>query len=493
MEGIYDFYKKFNILFTCITFVLCVLKEKWNGYTYIFLIPLFYLPFFTFTNSMHRISRKKVGMLLLNIIMFYKYIITSFLVVLNQDFNAPHAYVNYIESYYNSISIFYLLGEMISIFLIIIFLNKKIYKFKNINEDNDMKEHIGIEKMETTKTGFVIKAFLIIGTILLVIYPGEFIPSKLLYLNDEFEAEKSTGFFTIISYAYKVVLISVLINKCIYKYKESNKKVFILLSYLLILTLCLLNTSTSRTNMIVPLLLFLLITKKIFDIKYALIPLFIIAIILSVNLSAVSRYKFSWKYENNVDNNALNVLQVGDSLQEYTSFIRPVAAALATNNMYSKELGTRIMLNDTFGSIPILNHMVNKEYRYNNYYNYFVFNVPEKTSKIAPLIGYSIIYFGKFGFFILTDLCVIVLMVIDNKIKNKKETFLENFIIFYLLFVLADSICCSYQSIIGRIFVRALPILIINELSKTCIKKDNYKTDNSIIKHKKEVVFKDNL
>ena len=212
--------------------------------------------------------------------------------------------------------------------------------------------------------------------------------------------------------------------------------------------------------MIIPLLLFVLITSNIFNKKVGVAILVIVASVLSINLLAVSDYKLSW--QKNEKTLFERVLNTGDSIQEYTSSIRPVAAAIEVNHYYSSEVGLRTFLNDTFGSIPVINHYVNKRDRYNVYYNYYILE-KEQTTKIAPLTGYSVAYFGKFGCFIISSFFVILLMVFDkNKNSYKTEgNFLIVYNSYYLLFIFADSIFCSYQSVIGRIFTLYVPIKLI--------------------------------
>ena len=472
MKKIYKYYKIVVIIFTLITFLLCFIKERSHGYSYIYLIPFCYLFLFVSNKHLHVLSKKNMGMFLLNVAMFYKYILTSFLVITSEDFALPSAYRNYIDASSNKIAIFLILGEMISIFLLIFFTAPKFYANKKYNENQ-------VTEFKKIKPNVIMIIVLIFGAVFMVMNIDKYMPSKLLYVNSEFEVERSTGFETIVSNAFKVILTALLINKLIVKYQTSHKKIYMALSYICILMLCLLNTGSSRTMMMVPLLLFIIITINIFKKKDSILFLAIVVMVLSINLTAVSMHKFAWKYKDNNDFAISNIVDTGDSLQEYTSFIRPVAAAIETNKSLKRNVGLKTIVNDTLGSIPILNHFVDKNARYNIYYNYYIFNYEGKVTKIAPLLGYSLSYFGYLGFFILTDLCVIILMIVDSKIDYKKNNFLSSYNNFYLLFVLSQSICCSYQSIIGRVFVYFMPVFLIDN-AKVLFYKFNKKSADEL-------------
>lgn len=453
----YTIYKWFVIVLSIITFLSCIVSENENGYRMIAILPAAYLVLFIVNRPLHYYSRNYIGMLMINVVMFIKYIITTLLIVTTGDYYLPSAYRGYIGESSNDQAIIILLAEMVSIFLIINFLAPFIYRKKERKEKKEKAEAgRGYDFGKST----VFYVVLVIGIVAFFLKPDVFMPKQLLYMGDDFELGEQEMILTIISHVFKLTVISFFMDKIIRKYMKSKNITLIFIAYALVLLLCLLNTGRSRTLMIIPLLLFVLITSNIFNKKVGVAILVIVASVLSINLAAVSDFKFSWqKEEKTVFERVLNT---GDSIQEYTSSIRPVAAAIEVNHYYSGEVGLRTFLNDTFGSIPVINHYVNKKDRYNVYYNYYILE-KEQTTKIAPLTGYSVAYFGKFGCFIISSFFIILLMVFDkNKNSYKTEgNFLIIYNSYYLLFILADSIFCSYQSVIGRIFTLYVPIKLI--------------------------------
>lgn len=448
---LYNYYRTLVIISSVITIFLSIVVEKNNGYQYIYFIPIVYLVAFILTKSLHIYSRKHIGLLILNILMYIRYVISTAIVIIKKDFGVPGFYAIEILDSSNSLSIFLIIIEMISIFFIIAFFTKLFYKNR---DDDDSDVNIKIEK---NHIGIVLTVFIFISFVFIVKYPENFFPKKIFFFDGTFVGnENNADSIEAIFYIFKTILMGILINNFLYKFQKNNKFKYILYSYITILGYVLLNTGISRLNMVLPLALFVLITNKFFKARGRIL-LYASMIILITSISAITLYKSSWRYSEDATSFEVMFTAIGD-IQEYTSFIRPVAIGIQATGVYNRNITINTFFNDIFGSIPIISHYINLNDRINTYYNNYALNYAN-TSQIIPMVIISKSYFTIFFSWLLTDICVILLMMFDSK-KNRTN-FLSMYMSLYLSFTLAFSIFSNTQTLSGRIFIRYLPVTIL--------------------------------
>ena len=124
----YDKYKIFVIISTLILFFITLIAEKTSRYFGIEFIPLIYLIFFIFNKALHNYSRDNKGLLLLNILMYIKYVFAIMIIVVTNDYNEPSFYATTASANSYFMAIIYMIIELISIHFIVFLFGRHFYR-----------------------------------------------------------------------------------------------------------------------------------------------------------------------------------------------------------------------------------------------------------------------------------------------------------------------------------------------------------------------------
>ena len=461
MSKKYILYRNGIIIFSIITFLLSLIIDKNQGYIFIPFIPLCFLFMFVFSKKIHRYSSKYRGMLLLNIFMVIKYIFAIFLICLFRDFEIPSYYAVGVSDKSFQLATLYIIVEMISIFITIELFSSKFYDKKISNK----------EKNTSIKYGPILICFLLVASLYALLNFNSFIGKSQILIsknNSLTETIEVSNFQYLLFYSFKMIVMGLLINKFIKKYKETEKGRYILLSYLVIIIYSLLNISTSRVNIILPFVFFFLLTSNIFKNKAKFYNAIMI-VLLCVIFSIVSVYKNPWKYTDS-DKVVNNIVEFFTDIQEYTSSMLPTAVGIQAIDYYKNEITLYTLFNDFFGSVPGLSRYINANNRIYRYYNLYALN-GSSMSQIIPMTISSAAYFSPFLCFLLVDLCVILLMFFEKKIVYDNSNFLNNYLYIYLLFIFASCLNSNVQMLAGRIFSNFAPTFLILTFNQKFILK----------------------
>ena len=471
MKDKYKIYKKFVVIISVITCIISIISYKTEGYKYIFFIPIVYLIMFLLCKRLHEYSRHNKGMLILNGFMFIKYVISILLICIYQDYKLPRYYAINVSDYSYQLATLYIIIEMISIFFIIIFFADFFYKKKN-----DDKDRIN-EPKNTLQIGPILILFIIIAIVFLVVYRDEFISKALIIFssgNSLTENIETNNFLYLVFNAFKIIVMGLLVNKFIFLYRTNKKRRYILYSYITICIYSFLQISTSRMNIILPFIFFLLLTEDIFDNKTRTYNIILI-LFLGLTFSIVSSYKNPWLYSN--EKGVLtNIKSFSNGIQEYTSNIRPMACGVQFIENYKEKIDLVTLFNDFFGSIPKISHLIDGNNRIYRYYNLYVLN-GSSMSQVVPMTIASAAYFTPLFCFLMVDFNILLLMFFETKVNYGSDNFLHNYLCLYLLFIFASCLNSNVQMLTGRIFSNFLPSMLILLLNN----KIKYRSRRNIV------------
>lgn len=128
ISSTYDKYKIFVIISTIITIFIAVLCDKPETYKGMELIPLIYILFFILNKPLHNYCKTHNGLLLLNVLMYIKYVLSILIIGISKDYTGPSFYmISASENSYH-MAIIYMIAELISIHLVILFFSKHFYR-----------------------------------------------------------------------------------------------------------------------------------------------------------------------------------------------------------------------------------------------------------------------------------------------------------------------------------------------------------------------------
>lgn len=463
MSKLYNYYKFLVILFTIVTIFVSIIFPTNNGYENIFLIPTIYLLLFLVFKRIHYYSREYIGLMILNVLAFIKYSLSTLIIVVSKDFSTPSIYSAIISSNIYSKAIIYIVIELVVVFFTVELFSDTIYHRYN----DELNMEVKYENIKVRPLFLIILLFI---TGLIFIYPNSFFPNLSILSKDShlIIRDYDTSIIPVLFLSFKTIVMSILINNCIVKFQKTNRSRYVLFSYILILLFCFLNIGSSRRTMILPLLLFVMITLNIFKEKGK--PLLISSIIIIVFLfSSVTVYKMFWLYKDNTS--FLYVFRTSlEGTQEYFSGVRPVAIGLDMLHKYDDYINFDTFINDYAGSTPLVSHYVNQKNRINYYYNLNALN-GINTSQIVPMIIVSKAYFGTILSCLLTFLHIIILMIMEKKLKIKNNNFLNSYLNLYLLFCFATVLNSNTQMIYSRILLNYFIPLLMIKLNSFCFSR----------------------
>lgn len=470
--NIYRIYFFANCFFSIITFFVSFIVDKGIGYELMPIIPLVYFVCFALGKDIHYYSVRYPGVLILNVLMFLKYVVTIFFTSINHNYELARYYqINVIETSYRMATIIILI-ELCSVFATISFAAHRIYEKSDQNKSNI------IIRYQKINFGPILLLALGCGGLTIIHNRKEYIARSMIIFSDNTalsEKIEINNSLSLIFHTLNIVIIGLLINYFIVMYDKSRQKKYIIWSYIAITALVFLSISTSRMNIVIPFVLFILITSKRFG-KTGTVLNAVAFVGLLIVFAIVSMYKNPWRY---VEGSTISgiLLEFARGMQEYTSGILPTAVGLQAISSYGNSITIFTFFNDFLGAVPGIAGFINQEDRLNYYYNLYALG-GSSTSQIIPMSISSCAYFSWIFSFILVDICIILLFWVESRTYNKEDrysNFIHEYQSLYLCFILASSINSNLQIVSGRFFVNYLPPMLILYFNGLITIKNNKK------------------
>lgn len=469
MKNGYKMYKLIVILVSILTIIISTVSEKGAGYEYIEVIPFVYLLFFVICKRFHKYSQQFNGLLILNGLMFLKYCLTILAICATNSYTLPSYYAMSVSISSYHMATLIMVGEEVLMFLIVELFSSSIYGV-SCNQNKQCQKGY-----KPIKIGPVLFSFIFLSVILIFIYPKHFFGSISILFSSEnqlTETIESSHILSAIFGAFRIIIIGLLINSNIVKYQKRKSIKYILICYILIIIHCVLNVSTSRMNIIIPFFLFALITSNLFN-KAAMYLNIGIFMILAIIIGIVSVYKMPWIFVNGSPFLAF-FSDFAKRLQEYTSNVMPTAMGLQAIEVYGSEINFFTLFKDFFGAMPIVSHFFNENEMIYTIYNKYALGGLNNT-QLIPMTISSIAYFTPLGTYILVCLCVLILMIFENRNRIVEQNYLNDYLKLYLFFIFASCTFSNVQMISGRLFANYVPAILVLYINqkighKICIK-----------------------
>lgn len=257
------------------------------------------------------------------------------------------------------------------------------------------------------------------------------------------------------------------------KYQKKQKNIYIIISAVVVLCYIALQTSISRWNILIPVIIYLYMAHMFFKDKYIFIAISVITVLV-ISIISISIYKFSWLFnsEGSSVGKVFNILT--QQVQEYFSGPRAVAQGIEAVDMYRNRISFKTLFNDYLGSVPYISHFINQDDRINIYYNYYLKGENATATQIMPIVNIGKAYFGTIGAPILMIIYLIISIRIGQKEKNTKNIFYKYVDCFSIL-VLNMSIYFNTQIVFGFMLDYIIPWTIAIKLNEYIILKKEKK------------------
>lgn len=408
-------FRNLSFITTIISILSTIIAPTVNGYEYLFLMPLTYFACLLITKFDYVEYKNNISYISISILAFLKYSFMPIIIITSSDYYSGVLTSQIPNSNYIIYGIILCCIECISIFSILnLYLHFKV-KNKSTPINNDIK--IGLPMI----------IFMILSIFLIVIYKDGFFPSQFLVIDQTYENSiinsNFDGLVKIIFYLFKIYFLLFFTQNFIKKYRKSNKYIYLIGVFIVLLIYLLLNTSTSRWGLVLPVLVYLFVLRDVwFKNMRSKMIIYVVGVILSISFISISIFKFNW-----LMNDELNVVEIikvlGTQVQEYLSGPRAIAQGIETIDVYRDNITFTTLLNDFIGSIPFVSHYINQDNRINVYYNYLLKGTERASTQIMPMITIGHAYFTLVfcNFFIL--LSIFLALYYGEKEKKSDDLF----------------------------------------------------------------------
>ncbi|GEN46664.1 O-antigen polymerase [Alkalibacillus haloalkaliphilus] len=433
------------LLSTIVSFIVFLYSFEHYSDRFLFLLPLSYAFLIILFPAMWKYSKNNIGMIILNAVIFIRYVISPLFRSLTINEPAIRGILPSSQGIHYGILI--LIIELFVAFFVIQMFAHKFYKDKTI------------KKFKPIESKLVLIIFLFIGFSIFSLFPQLLGRYNFFLASGPFSDINLdipfAGLLIIITDLILIIIAIIIINHFKIKYDKSPKFRYVIFSLLAILPVITIFKGTSRFSVVIPTIAFLVILIKLY-------PMYKKRIILSIALLAIIVFivfTFSLDEQRSGETNySLNHL--AHTLDAYMSGPNNMGRVVDLQNNYGVFLTTETLKNDTFNNIALLSSLSDSSNTTTAWFNYMFYNHRLYTDQIVPLSGQSYIHFGVIGTPLLLAITLILMMFFDSKIRY------ENRIEFTYLYVTAVcntsmAMMVSFGSIYPFFINIFIPIMLI--------------------------------
>jgi hypothetical protein len=351
-----------------------------DGYKLIFLIPTVYSLMFILSKNNKKIYTN-LGILILNIVMFIRYLIYPLVIVLTFKTGTFIGISQYINT-----SIYLMIYECIAVFLIINWWGVKRLLKTNNNFKLELSFHSTIN--------IIFLLTLVISFLSALLNPS--LLGKYNLFGSGSIQNVNVGGFMSVFFKIGVYIVFILILRYLYRLHNKTNTIFpliltIILSLFFIASEANLSSgNVSRWNFLLFSISILLIISKLYS-KYAnlILGLSIPTIFVFIIILTIIKFDDSFTLQTFF----LNYFSIF-SLDYYFMGIENISHGLAMSQVFEHEITIKTMFTDIFSSAPLISNLFDP---LNNSTPVFYHDFNGRTDTIIPTVAQSYSYFGFIG------------------------------------------------------------------------------------------------
>lgn len=414
--------KKINNIISYIILIVSLLSSFYivnkspdihNGFNIIWILPLLYGLFYFFLNTRYAIF-DYIGIFILNVILFFRYVILPFYSSSSNLFFHSRATIT--NNIINKTAILLMIYEMICIFIFLHFfirnLNNEKMKNKIINNKN-----ISFDRKPLKESFYIYYLALFIGMLSFIIFPSVRDRANFFIINDIGNTNLNTisalGHIIAIN-LFKIIFLIVVSNQ-LYNMKFGLRPNKFLVYLVLILCISFV-ASTNRTTILIQAIACLAILKYINLLnKNTLIVSGVISILLVFSLTTYRSLEtgdvstIATIYAgNDVEEATIN------NLQSYFGGHHLIALAIKDSDKFTGSI--EIFFNEILSSINFVRQIYplsksSSTVLFNENFGFF-----DQNSMILPIIGQGYFYLGFVGAPLFSICLCFLIFFIEKKI-----------------------------------------------------------------------------
>lgn len=434
-----------------LTAIMLIFNQN-SIYTHLILVPMIYGLLFIACAKIHHYYSYP-GMFVLNCISFVRYVIIPLFIILDS---------NYYDKSGGMLSegIVLMLYEEICLGIFLTFLTKKHYeKFSIIMENKNFETAIN------TKIGYVFKAIIVIGLMIVATNPQSLNQFNFVTTSSNLGiykyGEVISGASSIILGWSKLVLPLLLVSFFLKKYRQRpSRKYYFVIVFIVLFFNLMIFTGISRNSAILPGTASMFFIIKIFPYKkkqtFALISVVIILVVITL-----TAFKNSYLGVNDV----YTFSSLTGYLESYFAGPRQLGYALKAKEILGDYFNIKVFLNDIFANVPGISKFFNLENRTTTFFNIAVYNWGAARDAIIPTIGQGLFYFG-YIFAAVPELLLVWIMAKLDKLYLQANNIMNAFFIAYFAVRFGNNFAQNLTILSGFLFSTVLPIATLLYINK---------------------------
>lgn len=434
------------------------------GNKYLFLLPLLYGVLFFLMPSLWNHSKGNVGMTILNLVLFMRYVVSPLFRSLS--INEPNIRGKVPTDTGLNYGMFMMIAELLVVFFVVELFAEKFYREKNKTRT----------LFRPLNNKFILTMVLFLGISLLLIFPELRERYNFFIVTEAIENLTLDipldGIILMITDLVFIIFPVIMIDFFKKKYEKIPHFKYVVFSLLSMLPVITFFKGTSRFSVVVPTIAFMVILLKLYP-EYKKRLGVIIGSVLLIVFSSFSLYKqFGYTQGSDIDM-SMNTNEIAYNLDAYMSGPDNMGRVIDLNNAYGSNITLETLKNDIFNNVALLSGLSDSRNTTSAWFNMFLYENNEATDQIVPLSGQSFLHFGSLGMPILMIITIMLMMFFDSKIKyeNRIEyVYLYVYIVMYMSMAMMVSFNSIYP-IFTNLFIPILVIFAMNR--KLSLRKKN--------------------
>lgn len=447
-------YRVIVVFISIISSILIYFLNKDNRYDLLYLLPLTYTFLYIIFPFQPKVFRNGVGMWAINITMFIRYIITPLTIVISDFYDG---FGPEVSRFLISKSIYLMIYEMVALLFVINVIAFAINSNKNVKSNNMVKRN-HILRRRIFLFSFTIIAFLIVS----FVNPRVLFPNNFLIISESVEKAQidmgNPGLILVLGNLVKITSFLLIID--IIKRKSIGRKetFYAIISVIVLIITMALHTGMGRWDILIIGISGYLILKELYPKSKAIFKNIIFTVIL-FSICSITIYKFIGTTTINMNTVYKMIQEVMTQFQVYFSGPRNVALSIGMVDDIGS-LNFKNLIEDLFGSMPLISNFINQEYRMNTLYNEYIYGRPDFIFQIIPMVGIGFSVFGFVAAPILTICFELIVLWLDSVVK-KTSDISHRFLCYYA--IIFTSLCMGFniQIITNKYYAFFIPLFVL--------------------------------
>jgi len=449
-----------KLVFMSLGFLVIIYSMIVQTEIYWIALPCSYFLLNLILPSALRNKNSYTGLSVFNIVVFIKYIVMPFSFTLAK--NPTSELIKNVLPASMITSMYLLIIDLFVSLLVIQFFNRKLLK---INEKNKLNL--------SYQSNFKYVVLLLLVFALFAAFPSLIFNYHFFIIKDSFGErqtvdESIVGIISIFTDLILIIPSLIVIYWSYSKYKLNNSKTYYYISLLSIIPPMMIFKGFSRFSVLIPSIVWITIMVRLYP-KFKKITSYISIMVITLVMVSISLYKI-FKVSSTDYNSAksfeINFNSIATNLNAYFSGVQNLSYAIEIKDSNKLVNFQNIFFNDFFRNIVFFSRFSNQNLTSSVLFNNYLYDPIGIEDQIVPMTGQSLFYFGYYGSWILTAICIFIMLKLSER-AYKEKSISKIYLYTFLSIYFSLSMMITINSIYSIFFNFFIPIYFALKIGHT--------------------------